>query len=95
MGSLICLACLFPFPKPSAADIDDVRHVIERTYTQDRQPWSEVAGPYARVTLLLLTPEFGIADGRVTIIGSTTFSSRSVRVTVKKIDGGWTIFHPE
>ena len=95
MGFLFCVACLFTFPKPTADDIDDVRRVMERTYAQRSQPWSEVGGPYAKVDLHLLTPGFGIADARMTTVGSTWLTYRDVRVAVKKAGGEWTIFHPE
>jgi hypothetical protein len=95
MGPLICLACILTFPKPTADDIDDVRRVIERTVAKDQQPWREVGGPFAKVHLQLLTPDFGVADALVTSVSSTAVSSRDLRFLVKRVDGVWTIFRAE
>jgi hypothetical protein len=95
MGPFICLACILSFPKPTADDIDDIRRVIERTVAKDQQPWREVGGPFAKVHLQLLTPDFGVADALVTYVSSTVVSSRDVRFLVKKVGEGWTIFRAE
>jgi hypothetical protein len=95
MGPLICLACILSFPKPTADDIDEIRRVIEKLYTQERRPWSEVGGPFAKVHLQLLTPDFGVADALVTSVSSIAASSRVLRFVVKRVDGAWTIFRAE
>jgi hypothetical protein len=95
MGPLICLACILTFPKPTADDIDDIRRVIEKLYTQERRPWSEVGGPYASVRLQLLTPDLGIADATLTTISSMSFGTREVRLIVKRLGGEWTAFQPQ
>ncbi len=95
MGSLICLACILSFPKPTADDIDDVRRLIERTVAKDQQPWREVGGPFAKVHLQLLTPDFGVADALVTSVSSIAVSSRDFRFFVKRVADEWTIYRAE
>jgi hypothetical protein len=91
MGFLVCAACIFTFPQPDARDVDDVRRVIERTYSAPARPWSEVGGPFAKVELRLLSPDFGIADAHLTSVGSTWTNSRDVRVLVRRVDGDWQV----
>jgi hypothetical protein len=103
MGFLICAACMFTFPAPAQTDVDDVRHLIERTYGRQDRPWSEAAGPFASVKLMLLTPEFGIAKATLTSVGAsidslgnpTWVSKREIRVSVRKDREQWTVFDPE
>jgi hypothetical protein len=91
----LCALCLFTFPHPSTTDIDDVRRLIERTYSAQNQPWSEVGGPYAKVRLILLTPNFGLADATLTSFAPTSTATRSIRLPVKKENGDWTIYRPQ
>ena len=95
MGFLICAACIFTFPRATAKEIDDVRYAVERHYARDRRPWSETAGPYAKITLRLFTPTFGLVDGEITTVGTqiatTSGSSRTIHIAVRKVDGQWEI----
>lgn len=89
-----CLLGGFSFPPSTPADADHVRHEIEAQYASQKQPWSEAAGPYASVRLILLTPTSGIADVILTRIHTTFSEKTSVRIKVRKVNDDWTVDSP-
>lgn len=92
----VCFLCIFSFPQATRADVDEVRRAIESYYAQQKQPWSEVAGPYASVRLRLLTPASGVADVVLTrLYGGAFKETTRVRVVVLKTkDSDWRVRGP-
>lgn len=87
----ICLACLFAFPQPRRGDLDDIKHEVESFYGPSHALWNEVAGPYAKIQLHLLTPDRGTADVILTWFSLYGTRSEPHRVIVSKQNGRWVI----
>ena len=88
---LICLACLFPFPAPQPGDVEGVKQAVESYYATQRSPWSEAAGPFAKVELHLLTPAAGSADVTLTWIDVSGSHSEKRRFAVARNSGEWRV----
>ena len=87
----ICVICLFPFPVAQPGDVDSVKQAVESYYAMQRTPWSEAAGPFAKVQLHLLTSAAGSADVTLTWISVFGIHSEETRFTVTKDSGEWRV----
>jgi hypothetical protein len=95
MTPLLCWICMLRLTPASARDIDDIRLAVERAYSTPHAPWDEIGGPYARVEVTLLTPDFGVATAQITLVSSLAFETRTVRLVVRRSGGEWEIFRRE
>ncbi len=81
--------------RPSARDIDEIRLAVERAYSTPHAAWDEIGGPYAKVDVTLITPDFGFVTAQITLVASLFFETRTVRLLVRRSGGGWEIFRRE
>lgn len=101
---------MLPLTTPSAHDVDEIRLAVERAYSTPHAPWDEIGGPYAKVEVTLLTPDFGFATAQITLVGSLAIDTGTVQITlvgslvidtrtvhlvVRRSGGEWEIFHRE
>ncbi len=84
---------MLPLTRPSPRDADEIRLAVERAYSTPHAPWDEVGGPYAKVEVTLLTPDFGFATAQITLVGSRAIDTRTVRLVVRRVGEEWEIFH--
>jgi hypothetical protein len=86
MGLAVCILCLFTFPPPAP----ELKDAVEQSLRAERGPWSEVAGPFAKLNVHMLTEDLAVVDADVRWYGSMIVSAhRYRRFLARKQDGEW------
>ncbi len=94
MPVFLCAFCIFSFPTATPEQEFEVKRAVERHFAEERRPWSEVAGPYARVRLTLLTPEAGVVDAVLHSYSGMEIEvwTTRARLIVRKSDDEWQVW---
>ncbi len=90
----MCVICAFSFYPARPGDVERICEAIESHYGaagQPAQPWSETAGPFVDVKIVLLARDWGVADATLTWIGVFGVRSELRRAVIAKNSGEWRV----